>query len=81
MQWAARRNDRRALLAIWLFARKRRLPALALGDLVAAATPIGLFFGRIANVINAELWSRFSDVPWAMAFPGAGPEPRRLSLG
>jgi phosphatidylglycerol:prolipoprotein diacylglycerol transferase len=67
------------LLAIYFFARKRGLPWMALGDLVAAATPIGLFFGRLANFINAELWGRVSDVPWAMVFPGAGPLPRHPS--
>ena len=48
-------------------------------DLCAAATPIGLFFGRLANFINAELWGRPSDVPWAFVFPGAGPMPRHAS--
>ena len=41
--------------------------------------PIGLFLGRIANFINAELWGRPSDVPWAMVFPGAGPLARHPS--
>jgi phosphatidylglycerol:prolipoprotein diacylglycerol transferase len=41
--------------------------------------PIGLFFGRIANFINGELWGRVTDVPWAMAFPTGGPEPRHPS--
>lgn len=67
------------LLAIFLFARHRKIPGLALGDLVAAATPIGLFFGRLANFINAELFGRPSDVPWAMVFPNGGPEPRHPS--
>ena len=67
------------LVAIYLYARRHKIPGLALGDLVAAATPIGLFFGRIANFINAELWGRVSDVPWAMVFPGAGPAPRHPS--
>lgn len=65
--------------AIILFARRRGIPMLALGDMVAAAAPIGIFFGRIANFINGELWGRPSDVPWAMAFPRAGPEPRHPS--
>ncbi len=58
------------VLAIVLFARRRGLSLFALGDVVAAATPIGLFFGRIANFINGELWGRPSDVAWAMVFPG-----------
>ena len=45
----------------------------------AAATPIGLFFGRLANFINAELWGRPTDVAWAFVFPGAGPAPRHPS--
>lgn len=67
------------LAAIWLYARRHALPFLALGDLVAAATPIGLFFGRLANFINGELYGRASDVPWAMAFPNGGPQPRHPS--
>lgn len=43
---------------------------LKVGDAVAAAAPIGLFFGRIANFINAELWGRPSTAPWAVVFPG-----------
>ena len=45
----------------------------------AAVTPIGLFFGRVANFINGELWGRPSDVPWAMVFPAGGPLPRHPS--
>ena len=37
---------------------------------MAAVAPIGLFFGRIANFINAELWGRPTDVSWAVLFPG-----------
>jgi len=66
-------------LAIYLFSRRNDIPALPVIDLVAAATPIGLFFGRIANFINAELVGRLSDMPWAMVFPGAGLLPRHPS--
>ncbi|MCR6645627.1 MAG: prolipoprotein diacylglyceryl transferase [Terricaulis sp.] len=45
---------------------------LRLGDLAAAAAPIGLFFGRIANFINGELWGRHTDAPWAITFPEGG---------
>ncbi len=65
--------------AVVLFARKRGLSILSLGDLTCAAGPIGLFFGRLANFINGELWGRVADVPWAMVFPGAGPLPRHPS--
>jgi phosphatidylglycerol:prolipoprotein diacylglycerol transferase len=57
------------VLAIILFARAKKLDMVALGDLVAAATPIGLFFGRIANFVNGELWGKASTVSWAMVFP------------
>lgn len=52
---------------------------LRLSDLVAAAAPIGLFFGRLANFVNGELYGRVSDVPWAMVFPRAGAQPRHPS--
>jgi phosphatidylglycerol:prolipoprotein diacylglycerol transferase len=67
------------IVAIVVFCRVRRLPMLAFGDLVACATPIGLFLGRIANFINGELWGRVSDAPWAMVFPHGGPLPRHPS--
>jgi len=66
-------------LAIVLFTRARRLPVLAFSDVIAEAIPIGLFFGRIANFINGELFGRETDVPWAMAFPNGGPVPRHPS--
>ncbi|HVY85491.1 MAG TPA: prolipoprotein diacylglyceryl transferase [Caulobacterales bacterium] len=55
-------------LAAFLFCRQQKIPLLGLGDLAAAATPIGLFFGRIANFINGELWGRHTDAPWGMIF-------------
>lgn len=69
-----------AILALVLFARSRGLNSLAMLDLAAVVTPIGLFLGRIANFINGELWGRPApDVPWAFVFPGAGPVPRHPS--
>jgi phosphatidylglycerol:prolipoprotein diacylglycerol transferase len=62
-----------------VFARLRGIPGLSLSDVACAVTPIGLFLGRIANFVNAELWGRTSDVPWAFVFPGAGPLPRHPS--
>jgi len=66
-------------LAILLFTRARGLVVLAFSDVIAEAIPIGLFFGRIANFINGELFGRETDVPWAMAFPNGGPVPRHPS--
>jgi phosphatidylglycerol:prolipoprotein diacylglycerol transferase len=67
------------ILAMVVFARRYGTGFFPLADIVAAATPIGLFFGRIANFINGELWGRATDVPWAVVFPRAGPEPRHPS--
>ncbi len=61
------------VVAVVLFARKRGIPILSLGDITCAVGPIGLFLGRIANFINGELWGRPTDVPWAMVFPGRRP--------
>jgi phosphatidylglycerol:prolipoprotein diacylglycerol transferase len=58
-------------LAIWLFARFYAVPVLGTMDLCAAAVPIGLFFGRVANFVNGELWGRPTDMPWGMVFPEA----------
>jgi phosphatidylglycerol---prolipoprotein diacylglyceryl transferase len=57
--------------AIWLFARRNRISPWSAMDLCAAAVPIGLFFGRIANFINGELFGRPTSVPWGMVFPEA----------
>ncbi|MCW4113810.1 prolipoprotein diacylglyceryl transferase [Aurantimonas sp. MSK8Z-1] len=67
------------VLALVLFTRSRRLPLFSLIDVVAAVVPFGLFFGRIANFINGELWGAPSDVPWAMVFPTGGDVPRHPS--
>lgn len=77
------------LLALVWFTRKRyRL--LELGDVIVSLAPLGLFFGRIANFINGELWGRVSNVSWAVIFPASpqvyhpasgvfAPEPRHPS--
>jgi phosphatidylglycerol:prolipoprotein diacylglycerol transferase len=67
------------VLAVVLFAKKRGIPILSLGDITCAVGPIGLLLGRIANFINSELWGRATDVPWAMVFPTGGPVPRHPS--
>jgi phosphatidylglycerol:prolipoprotein diacylglycerol transferase len=67
------------VLAVILFARKRGIPMLSLGDVTCAVGPLGLLLGRIANFINGELWGRPADVPWAMVFPAGGPLPRHPS--
>ncbi|MEM6678335.1 MAG: prolipoprotein diacylglyceryl transferase [Pseudomonadota bacterium] len=67
------------ILGVILWTRARGIALLEAGDAVALAAPAGIFFGRIANFINGELWGRPTEVPWAMAFPAAGPEPRHPS--
>ncbi|MGB0935363.1 MAG: prolipoprotein diacylglyceryl transferase [Alphaproteobacteria bacterium] len=67
------------ITATFLFAFRRGLPVLALGDIISCVTPIGLLFGRVANFVNAELYGRVTDVPWGIIFPGGGPEPRHPS--
>jgi phosphatidylglycerol---prolipoprotein diacylglyceryl transferase len=68
-----------ATLAMFLFARARKLPFLAVADLVAVVAPLGLLLGRIANFINSELWGRVTTVPWGVIFPNGGPLPRHPS--
>lgn len=53
-----------------LFCRLHKLPMASVGDAMALAAPVGLFLGRIANFINAELWGRPTDLPWGVIFPG-----------
>lgn len=67
------------LTAAWLFARRRSLRLLDIGDALALAAPPGLFFGRLANFVNGELYGRVADVPWGMVFPDGGPLPRHPS--
>ena len=67
------------IAAVIVFSRRRQISMLAFGDIVCCATPIGLFFGRIANFINGELFGRVAEVPWAMVFPDGGPLPRHPS--
>lgn len=57
------------LFAVWLYARKAGIQWLRMLDYVACAIPIGLFFGRLSNFVNAELWGSVTDVPWAVRFP------------
>jgi phosphatidylglycerol---prolipoprotein diacylglyceryl transferase len=65
--------------ATYLFCKKHKLPVWTFGDIVACGAPIGLFFGRIANFVNGELFGRVTDVSWGVIFPHGGPEPRHPS--
>lgn len=59
--------------------RKEGLHWLRVHDYVACCVPFGLFFGRLANFVNGELWGKATDVPWAIIFPTGGPDPRHPS--
>jgi len=67
------------IIAIIAYSLIRKIPMLRLGDLAALCCTIGLFFGRIANFINGELFGRVTTSSWGMVFPDGGPEPRHPS--
>lgn len=54
---------------IWV-CRREKIPMLPTADIMAAVAPIGIFLGRLANFVNAELWGRPTTLPWGVAFPG-----------
>ncbi|MDR2550617.1 MAG: prolipoprotein diacylglyceryl transferase [Desulfobulbus sp.] len=68
-----------ALLAGYLFCRRTELDFWKATDLFIVSAPIGLFFGRLGNFINGELFGRITVVPWGMVFPEGGPLPRHPS--
>ena len=69
------------IIALIVFCWQQNIPLLGFADRVCTVVPIGLGLGRVANFINGELWGRVAspDLPWAMVFPHAGPEPRHPS--
>lgn len=67
------------MIAGAFFARKQGMRVLQLSDLIIPTAPIGLFFGRIGNFVNGELYGRPASVPWAMVFPEGGDIPRHPS--
>ncbi len=60
------------IIALFIYSFVKKIPLLRLTDIVCAAVPIGVFFGRIANFINSELWGRITDKPWGIVFPNGG---------
>lgn len=60
-----------AVVGFVLYARKRKLNILALGDILLAGVPLGYTFGRLGNFINAELFGRLTKAPWGVIFPTA----------
>lgn len=67
------------VIATALYAKKRGVLFLNFSDLACCGVPIGLFFGRIANFINGELYGRITDSSWGVVFPHGGPFPRHPS--
>jgi phosphatidylglycerol---prolipoprotein diacylglyceryl transferase len=67
--------------AVAFLAHRSKQPFWKVADIVVTLGPAGVFFGRIANFINGELWGKFSTVPWAVVFPDANPygQPRHPS--
>ena len=68
------------IIATLLFAFKKKIPVLSMGDILTCVAPIGLFLGRLANFVNGELYGRVSQsVPWVIIFPDGGDLPRHPS--
>ena len=60
------------VVSIFLFSKNKKINFYKLSDIIACVAPIGLFFGRIANFINGELFGKISTLPWAIIFPYGG---------
>ena len=67
------------ILGTCIFSHTRKLESLFLLDIVACVSPIGIFFGRVANFINSELIGKVSSVPWTVIFPAFDMMPRHPS--
>ena len=68
------------IIAIIGYSFIKKISLLQLGDVICAVVPIGLFFGKIANFINSELWGRVTSVSWGVIFPNAGNLPDIKSI-
>jgi phosphatidylglycerol---prolipoprotein diacylglyceryl transferase len=66
------------MLAMWLYSRRLGVGTWGVWDFVAPLAPLGLFFGRLGNFINGELWGKATDVPWAFDINGVGLHPSQL---
>lgn len=67
------------IVALLIYPSIHKFSHLRLADLVCACVPLGLFFGRVANFINGELFGRVTNSPLGMVFPRGGPYPRHPS--
>lgn len=59
--------------ALWYFSRRHKKSFLSVTDFVSPLVPLGLFFGRIGNFINSELWGKPTEVPWGVVVAPGGP--------
>ena len=67
------------IISMYLFCKKNNIQFFYLADLVSIVAPIGLFFGRIANFINNELYGKITNFPFAMIYPEIDLQPRHPS--
>ena len=67
------------IVAFFIFSHRKKITWLKLMDMIACAAPIGLFFGRVANFVNGELYGRVTDSKLGMIFPSGGDLPRHPS--
>ena len=67
------------IIGTYFFSKKREIKFLYILDIIACVAPIGIFFGRIANFINAELVGKVTNVPWGVIFPSFDLMPRHPS--
>jgi len=63
----------------WIYTKKHKLSFLQMADCIAVGTPVALFFGRMGNFINGELWGKPTDGTWGVIFPSGGSMPRHPS--
>jgi phosphatidylglycerol:prolipoprotein diacylglycerol transferase len=67
------------IIGTYLFSTKRKVSSFFLLDIIACVSPIGIFFGRIANFINGELVGKTTSVSWSVVFPALDMLPRHPS--
>ncbi len=67
------------IIALFAFSYFKKIHTFRIADFVCAAVPIGLFFGRLANFVNGELYGRVTESSWGMVFPRGGELPRHPS--
>ena len=66
-------------IAVLIMAKRHHVPFFVLTDRIALVVPIGLFFGRLSNFINGELYGRVTALAWGMVFPNSDGQPRHPS--